>query len=60
MDSSIIKIIVGLGMLVSAIGLDYIGASLENLPILVLSLVFAIAGALVGFRGLFEFFSEKF
>lgn len=60
MKSSVSKIIVGLGMLFSAIGLDYVGASLENISILVLSLILAIAGALVGFRGLIEYFGEKF
>ena len=59
MRSSITKIIVGLALLFSAIGLDYVGASFENLPVLVLSMIFAIAGALVGLRGLIEFFSER-
>jgi len=60
MKDSIIKIIVGLALLFSAIGLDYVGATFESLPVLVLSMVLAIAGALVGLRGLIEFFSERF
>jgi len=59
MKSPITKIIVGLALLFSAIGLDYVGASFENLPVLVVSMIFAIAGALVGLRGLMEFFSER-
>ena len=60
MKSSVLKIIVGLGLLFSAIGLDYVGASLENLTVLVLSMALAIAGAFVGLRGLIEFLGERF
>jgi len=59
MKSSLTQIIVGLGMLFSAIGLDYVGASFENLPVLVLSMTLAIAGAVVGLRGLIEFIGER-
>ncbi|WP_338602366.1 hypothetical protein V6M85_02065 [Sulfolobus tengchongensis] len=57
---SLIKVLVGLLMLVSAIGLDYFGASLQSLQILIISMIIAIAGALVGIRGLIEFLGEKF
>ena len=46
-------------MLFSAIGLDYVGSSFESLPVLVLSMTLAIAGALVGLRGLIEFIGER-
>jgi len=59
MRRSLIQIIVGLGMLLSAIGFDYIGASFESLPVLVLSMTLAIAGAVVGLRGLIAFIGER-
>ena len=46
-------------MLLSALGLDYLGASFENLPVLVLSMTLAIAGAIVGLKGLIEFIGER-
>jgi hypothetical protein len=47
-------------MLLGAIGLDYFGASLQSLSLLVISMIIAIAGALVGIRGLIEFLGERF
>ncbi|MCH4814736.1 MAG: hypothetical protein QXY87_09920 [Saccharolobus sp.] len=57
---SILKIIVGLAMLSGAIGLDYVGASFQSLSVLVVSMILAIAGAMVGIRGLMEFLGERF
>jgi len=59
MRRSLIQIIVGLGMLLSALGLDYVGVSFESLPVLVLSMTLAIAGAVVGLRGLIAFIGER-
>lgn len=56
---SIIKIIVGILMLFSAIGLDYFGSYFQSLVILVISIIIAIAGALVGIRGMIEFLGER-
>ncbi|MEM3225982.1 MAG: hypothetical protein QXS44_02940 [Saccharolobus sp.] len=56
----IIKVIVGLLLLFSAIGLDYFGSYFQNLFILVISIIIAIAGALVGIRGMIEFLGERF
>ncbi|ACP34622.1 hypothetical protein [Saccharolobus islandicus] len=57
---SILKIMVGLAMLSGAIGLDYIGASFQSLSVLVVSMILAIAGTMVGIRGLMEFLGERF
>ena len=57
---SLLKVIVGLTMLLGAIGLDYLGASLQSLSIIVISMIVSIAGALVGIRGLLEFLGERF
>ncbi|MEM3802729.1 MAG: hypothetical protein QXE55_07740 [Saccharolobus sp.] len=56
----IIKVIVGLLLLFSAIGLDYFGSYFQNLFILLISIIIAIAGALVGIRGMIEFLGERF
>ena len=56
----IIKVIVGLLLLFSAIGLDYFGSYFQNLLILVISIIIAIAGALVGIRGMIECLGERF
>ena len=58
--SSLKKIMAGLALLFSALGLDYVGSGMESLPLLVLSLALAIAGALIGLRGMIELLSEKF
>ncbi|AKA74440.1 hypothetical protein SULI_11450 [Saccharolobus solfataricus] len=57
---SLFKVIVGLAMLGGAIGLDYVGASFQSLSILIISMILAIAGAMVGIRGLMEFLGERF
>lgn len=57
---SILKVLIGLVMLFGAIGLDYFGASLQSLSLLVISMIIAIAGAFVGIRGLIEFLGERF
>lgn len=56
----IIKVLVGLLLLFSAIGLDYFGSYFQNLFILLISIIIAIAGALVGIRGMIEFLGERF
>lgn len=49
---------IGLGMLVLSIVLDLAGTRLQSLILLVISFAVGIAGAVVAFRGLMEFFSE--
>ncbi|AOL17769.1 hypothetical protein BFU36_08550 [Sulfolobus sp. A20] len=57
---SIFKVIIGLLMLSSAIAIDYVGYMFQSLSILMLSMILAVAGALVGIRGLIEFLGDRF
>ena len=57
--SSLRKILAGLALLFTALGLDYVGSGMGSLPVLVLSMVLAIAGALVGLRGMIELIGER-
>jgi hypothetical protein len=45
-------------MLVLSIALDVAGSRLQSLFVLVISFAVGIAGAVIAFRGLLEFFSE--
>lgn len=49
----------GVGLLAAALLLDLAGSSLRSLPLLVLSLAVAVAGAVVAVRGVIELVSER-
>ncbi len=51
---------IGLGMLLLSIVLDLAGSRLQSLFLLVVSFAVGIAGAVMAFRGLMEFFGELF
>jgi hypothetical protein len=48
----------GVGLLVFSLALEQVGAHMQSLPILVLSLSFGIAGAVVCFKGLIDLLTE--
>jgi len=48
----------GLLLLVGSLVLEQVGSRLGSLPVLVLSLSLAIAGAVTAFRGLLDLFGE--
>jgi hypothetical protein len=53
------SIAVGVLLLLSAIVLDLAGSALQSIVVLILSFALAIAGAVVAFRGLIDFITER-
>jgi hypothetical protein len=51
-------LLVGIGLILSAIATDLIGSTYQLLVVLVLSLALAVAGAVVAVRGMVEFLGE--
>jgi hypothetical protein len=52
-------IAVGIGLVLSSIGLDLAGSALQSLLVLVISFALGIAGAVVAIRGMIDFISER-
>lgn len=50
---------VGFGLLLGAIAFDVIGADYQILPVLIVSFMLAVGGAVVAVRGMFEFLGER-
>jgi len=52
-------LLVGIGLILSAIAADWVGSTYQLLVVLVLSLGLAVAGAVVAIRGMVEFLGER-
>jgi hypothetical protein len=50
---------VGVALLFSSLALAFLGSYLQSLPVVVVSLIFGIAGAFVALRGMLEFITDK-
>lgn len=52
-------ILVGVGLLLGAIVMDFAGTYFQSLPLLILSFASAVAGAVVAVSGIMQFVSER-
>jgi hypothetical protein len=51
-------LLVGIGLILSAIATDLIGSTYQLLVVLIFSLALAVAGAVIAIRGMVEFIGE--
>ena len=59
MRHSVQVLALGIALLLGAMSADVIGTAYQLLFLLILSLVLAVAGAVVAIRGMFEFLGER-
>lgn len=52
-------ILVGVGLLLGAMAMDFAGTYFQSLPLLILSFASAVAGAVVAVSGIMQFVSER-
>lgn len=52
-------ILVGVGLLLGAMAMDFAGTYFQSLPLLILSFAAAVAGAVVAVSGIMQFVSER-